>query len=295
MRTVLISLALAVLLAGCGDGGGPSGDGRPTVVAAFFPLAEAVRLVAGDEVRVVDLTPAGVEPHDLELSSEQVDEILDADLAVVLGGGFQPAVEDVADDRDGPTVDVLAALDVSTSDHDHDDDEEGGVHDGDDPHLWLDPHLMGDIVEAVAAALAEDLPSASERAAEVVDELAALDERYDATLAACDRDLLVTSHEAYGALTRAYGLRQEAITGLVPGEEPDPARLDELVALVEAEGVTTVYAEPLLPARAAETLAREAGVEVATLDPLESAPSDGRSYVEAMEANLEALAAGLGC
>lgn len=188
---------------------------------------------------------------------------------MLLGGGFQPAVEDVAEDRDGTTV----TIDV----------------DG-DPHVWLDPSAFADIVDEVAAALDAEAAAAPIRA-----ELASLDERYASTLSTCASDLLVVSHEAFGALADAYGLRQEAISGLVPGEEPDPARLDELAELVQREGVTTVFAEPLLPARAAETLAREAGVEVATLDPLESAPADGASYVEAMEANLDALAAGLGC
>ena len=271
MRTVLILLlALSLVAAGCAGGDGASGDGsgRTTVVAAFFPLAEAARLAGGDDVDVTDLTPAGVEPHDLELSSDEIDRILDADLVVVLGGGFQPAVESAADDRDGPTVVIEPT--------------------GDDPHIWLDPREFGRIVARIAEALDTD-------AQPVVEALDALHERYETTLASCERDLVVVSHEAYGALTEAYGLRQEAITGLVPGEEPDPARLDELVSLVEAEGVTTVFAEPLLPTRAAETLAREAGVEVASLDPLESAPASGLGYVEAMDANLVALAAGLGC
>ncbi|HYD11109.1 MAG TPA: metal ABC transporter substrate-binding protein, partial [Acidimicrobiales bacterium] len=248
-----------LVAAGCagGDGASEDGSGRTTVVAAFFPLAEAVRMVAGDDVEVIDLTPAGAEPHDLELSSDDVDTLLDADLAIVLGGGFQPAVEDVADDRDGPTIDVLDALDVAAEEHSHEEGDEHS-HEGEDPHVWLDPHLMADIVEAVAAELDLD-------ATDVVADLVALDERYASTLSGCERDVLVVNHEAFGALADAYGLRQESITGLVPGEEPDPERLDELAALVEDEGVTTVFAEPLLPRRAAETLAREAGVDVATL------------------------------
>jgi len=261
-------VCLSLVAAGCAGGDGASEDGRTSVVAAFFPLAEAARLVGGDDVTVTDLTPAGVEPHDLELSSDDIDQLLDADLVVLLGGGFQPAVEAAVEGRDGPTVVIEP--------------------DGEDPHLWLDPLRFAAVVDEVAAALEADPTT-------VLDGLQALHERYESTLSSCERDLLVVSHEAYGALTDAYGLRQEAITGLVPGEEPDPARLDDLVSLVEAEGVTTIFAEPLLPARAAETLAREAGVEVATLDPLESAPAGGAGYVEAMEANLEALAAGLGC
>lgn len=273
MRIVLIpGLVLALLVAGCAGDDGASGTGTTTtVVAAFFPLAEAARIAGGDGVAVTDLTPSGIEPHDLELTTDHLDAILDADLAVVLGGGFQPAVEDVAADRDGPTVVVLDELGF----------------DVEDPHVWLDPTAMARIVEVVAAGLGADPP------AEALTDLAALDGRFRATLGTCERDLVVVAHEAFGHLTDRYRLRQAAISGLAPEAEPDPATLDRLARLIEDDGVTTVFAEPLLPRRAAETLAREAGVTVATLDPLESDPGDG--YVAAMEANLAALAEGLGC
>jgi zinc transport system substrate-binding protein len=240
------------------------------VVAAFFPLADAVREVAGVAVDVTDLTPPGVEPHELDLSSDEVDAVLDADLVIVLGGGFQPAVEDVAADRDGPTLDLSAALHL----------------DLDDPHVWLDPTVMARIATVIAHALDGD-------PAPFVADLDALDERFHAALSSCESDVIVASHDAFGYLARRYGLRLETISGLVPEDEPDPAGLDRLAHLVEDEGVTTIFTEPLLPRRAAETLARETHTKVATLDPLESDPGTG--YVRAMERNLDALTAALRC
>ena len=270
MRIVLVpALLLSLAAAGCAGGSDASGDGRTQVVGAFFPLAEAARQ-SGADVDVVDLTPPGVEPHELELTTEQVDRILDADVVIVLGGGFQPAVEDVAGDRDGRTVDVLDALDLDT----------------DDPHVWLDPTTMARIAEVVADALDGD-------AADFVTELEQLDGRYQRSLASCESDVVISAHEAYGHLVDRYGLREESVSGLVPETEPDPARLDDLARLVEREGVTTVFTEPLLPERVADTLARETGADVATLDPLESDP--GTSYVEAMDGNLERLVTALRC
>jgi zinc transport system substrate-binding protein len=72
-----------------------------------------------------------------------------------------------------------------------------------------------------------------------------------------------------------------------------PSRLDDLADLMDRERVTTVFTEPLLPKRAADTLARETGARVATLDPLESDPGIG--YIEAMDRNLQALTKGLAC
>ena len=142
-RALAVTAAVLVVAAGCGTSGG--GSGRPRVVASFFPLAEAAERAGGDAVEVTDLTPRGTEPHDVELAPDQVDDLLDADLVVYLGGGFQPAVEDVVDDRDGPSVDAL---------------EVAGVDEGDDvdPHVWLDPTLMSRIVRAVGDAVADVVP-----------------------------------------------------------------------------------------------------------------------------------------
>jgi len=94
LLALLGMLAGSVALAGCG---GTDADGGSTVVAAFYPLAWAAEEIAGERYRVVDLTPPGAEPHDVELSPRDVESIRDAGLVVYAGGGFQPAVEDAID------------------------------------------------------------------------------------------------------------------------------------------------------------------------------------------------------
>src|SRR5688500_15544829 len=94
-----LAAALAVAtLAGCGgdDAGSDDGDAAVSVVAALAPLAHVAELVGGDRAAVDSVTPAGAEPHDVELSPDQVADIEDADVVVVIGGGFQPEVEEVA-------------------------------------------------------------------------------------------------------------------------------------------------------------------------------------------------------
>lgn len=242
-------------------------DGRFSVVAAFFPLAEAARQVGGDRVRVTDLTPPGVEPHDLELTTRQVDRIEDADVVLLLGGGFQPAVARAAKRAKGKVVTVDAPHD--------------------DPHVWLDPVRMQAIVTQVAAAI----PGAF--AARFEADLAALDAEYRTGLAACARRTIVTAHEAFGHLARRYGLTQVAIAGVSPEAEPDPKRLAALTDLVRRMGTTTVFTETLVSPKVGRALAREAGVRTDVLDPLES----GRpgTFVPTMRANLGRLRAALAC
>lgn len=281
-------LSLTFVAGACGDSGGNDG-GRVGVVASFYPLAEVAGRVGGPDVEVENLTQPGTEPHDLELSTRQVDHVLDADLVVVMGHRFQPAVEEVAAKRDdASTVVVLDEL---------------GTAGGSDPHVWLDPTRMRRVVEVVRDGLIRAVPSKRadlrRRAAAYMTELEALDARYRDGLAHCRTRTIVTSHAAYGWLARRYDLDEEAIGGLSPEQEPDPRRLSQLVDLVARRGVTTVFTETLVSPKVAETLAREAGVRSTTLDPIEGLSKAridaGDDYVTVMDENLAKLRAALGC
>lgn len=286
----MAAVAVSTLLAGsCDDGGGKGvADGTVTVVASFYPVAWAAGEVGGDRVTVANLTPVGTEPHDLELTTDRVDEVLDADVVLVMGDGFQPAVEDVAARRDRATVELLAEV----------------VGEGGDPHIWLDPILMSALVDEIAAALTEADPSGrgtfEANAQGLQHRLAELDTQYEEGLARCESDVIVTSHDAFGWLARRYGLAQEAIAGIDPGAEPDPQRLAELADLARAEGVTTVFTETLVSPEVAHALAREAGgLETEVLDPLEGLAGEdareGADYFSVMADNLTKLERALRC
>jgi zinc transport system substrate-binding protein len=274
-----VLLAAGVLVA-CGGGGSASGSGRTEVAAGFYPLAFAAEEVGGDRVAVTNLTPAGSEPHDLEVSPDDVAALRDADLVLLLGHGFQPQLEDAAGDGDG----VLRLLDT----------EGLALLAGEDPHVWLDPIRYAAIARRVAAAL--EVPAAADPFAA---ELEALHQEFERGLADCERRELVTSHQAFAYLAERYGLEQIPVTGLSPEAEVDPGRLEDVVDTVRESGATTVFVEPLVSPRIAETVAREAGATTAVLDPLEGLTeeqvSGGEDYFSVMRQNLAALRAALGC
>jgi zinc transport system substrate-binding protein len=293
----ITQVAVVVAVAAAAGGLAPAAAGassraRPAkvdVVAAFYPLAFVAERVGGKRVSVTNLTPTGAEPHDLELTPKQRDAIDGADLVLVLGSGFQPAVEKAAASRSTGTVELLTHV---------------RARDPKDPHVWLDPTLMQGIVDQTTKALTRADPSGAAtyaaNAAALSDELRALDARYRGGLADCDRSLLVTAHRAFGYLAQAYGLRQEGVSGLSPDVEPDPKRLAELSDLVARAGVTTVFTEDLVSPRIAQTLAREAGgLRTAVLSPLEgltaAQQARGDDYLSVMDTNLARIRRALGC
>lgn len=273
-------------------------SGSITVVAAFYPVQAAAVAVGGDLVDVVNLTAPGVEPHDLELTPDAVERIQSADLVLYFGEGFQPAVEDAVSGAAGTTVDLLAGL--PTVAPPPSEAEEGLTV---DPHVWLDPALYATMTDEIEAALAgvsaDDATVFESNAGRFDSELSSLDHDFSAGLATCSQHLIVTNHAAFGYLAAAYGLSQEAISGLAPDAEPSAERIAQLKDLVEREGVTTIFTEELVAPEVAETLANEAGVQTRVLYTLEGLTADeeaaGADYDSLMRENLATLEEALGC
>ena len=287
-RTVLFSvLAVVATTVVVGCGGTRSRNSEEAVVGAFYPLAFAAEQIADAGTVVTNLTPAGAEPHDLELTPGDVRAVDDAALVLYLGEGFMPGLETAVEQREGRSLDLLAGEDLRP----------GKGEDGEivrDPHVWLDPVRYAAMARAIGVELGQ--PEAAERLA---GKLERLDAEFRAGLANCLRRQIVTSHAAFGYLASRYGLEQVPLEGLSPEAEPSARGIADLVDLVKTAGATTVFFETLVSPKLAETVAREADVETAVLNPLEGLTDDeiaaGEDYFSVMRSNLAALQQALDC
>ena len=314
-RALAVAVLLPVLAACASTASEPSGGAaassaaastpaadKPNVVAAFYPLQYAAQSVGGDLVNVTNLTQPGVEPHDLELSAQQVAEIAGADLVLYIKG-FQPAVDEAIEQQAaGRAIDVSAGLALLAG---HEDeaghaDEEGHEHGMQDPHVWLNPMNMALIGAAIKDRLS-DIDSVNAAAYTSNSEalrtsMTTLDQKFSSELGSCTISTMVVSHEAFAYLAEAYGFTQVGISGLSPEAEPSPARIKDVANIVTQDGVTTVYYETLVDPKVAQTLADETGAKTAVLDPLEGLQPDSTGdYISVMESNLDTLKAGQAC
>jgi zinc transport system substrate-binding protein len=289
----LILTALA--LSGCGLGQQSSassdGAGKLDVVTSFYPLQFATEQIGGGHVAVTNLTKPGAEPHDIELTPQDVGTVSKAKLVVYekgLQGAVDSAVESQAADRG---LDVVPAANLNLR-------LASGTT---DPHFWLDPQRYSAVAQLIAARLSRVDPANKAgyqtNAKVFEDKLAALSSEFTTGLATCRRKDIVTSHAAFSYLAQRFGMKQIAINGLSPDQEPKAAELAAVSTYARAHGVTTIYAETLVSPAIAQTVASESGAAMATLDPIEglTRASAGKDYFEVMRANLRALQKGQGC
>jgi zinc transport system substrate-binding protein len=307
LRTAPAAIALAGLAAGltaCADAGADVPPGRTSVVASFYPMAWLTGKVGGDDVFVRTLTRPGTEPHDLELTARQVANVQDADYTVYVKG-VQPAVDDaVRKHAKGGSLDAASLVPKLPPPGETDDEE---AHDGVrhreasyDPHIWLDPSRMATVATALGERLAAADPGRAagyrERARSTARALTGLDREFQDGLRSCARREIVTAHAAFGYLADRYRLRQIPVAGVDPSGEPSPKRLAGLARLVSSTGATTVFTETLASSKVAGSLAREAGVRTAVLDPAEGvAGGASGDYMTIMRENLRTLRPALEC
>jgi zinc transport system substrate-binding protein len=303
---LLLALSVSCSSAPGSGGSGSALGGKPAVVASFYPLQEVAMKIGGERVDVTNLTAAGAEPHDLELTPRDIERLDQARLLVYIGAGFQPALDKALEAKRSPNLTALDVLKGMQLIEGEADDEDGAPSSGGtqmDPHVWLDPTRMQVITTRVRDTLVQVDPSGREtyeaNAKKYSDALAALDQQFRAGLKNCKQREIVTSHAAFGYLAKQYGLEQVAITGLSPEAEPSPRRMQEVAQLAKSHNVKVIFFETLVDPKVADTIAREAGAKTMVLNPIEGLTTleqaEGKGYIDLMRQNLTNLRTALDC
>ena len=170
--------------------------------------------------------------------------------------------------------------------------------------MWFDPIKVADALphlsEALIVQAGLDANTLNTCVAEYRDELIALDAEIEEILEPLDHEarLLITNHDALGYFANRYNF--EVLGTVIPGYsslgETNPARLQDLVALIEQTGVSAIFAESTHSSDDTEALAQQAGAKVITLDTgsLGPAGSISDTYIGFMRTNAQKVVDGLG-
>ena len=286
---IVMVLCTGLMITGCGTKVRSfKSQDKILVVTTIYPVYDFVSNIAGERAEIINLVPAGTEPHDFELSTGDMQLLEEADLFIYNGAGMEHFVDKTLDAvSNKELIAVEAAGTVKTL--------ESG--EKTDPHTWLSVQNAISESEVIKDAFiqidAEHKEVYEKNFEDYKDRLEALDKTYKEELSGLSRNTIVVAHEAFGYLCAAYGLKQNAVEGLTADSEPDSAKMKEIIDFCREEDIQVIFFEELVSPKVANAIAEEIGAETMVLNPIEgltaSQEEEGLDYISLMEENLEAL------
>ncbi|MBZ4653042.1 MAG: transporter substrate-binding protein [Peptococcaceae bacterium] len=302
-----LSLLLIFSLTGCNKqpastaNKGPQPPAKLTVYTSFYPMYDFTKKIGGDKVEVINIVPAGAQPHSFEPSTKLLAELTKAKLFIYNGAGMEHYIDKVKETLKGSPlilVETSSGLDLIKGEHEHGNDHEIEHADtGFDPHTWVSPNnaiKQGEkILEALVQVDEANKDYYEKNYQQFKDELLKLDREYKETLAKCKKKEIVVSHDSFAYLARDYGLKQIPVMGLNADAEPAPGKLKEIVNIVKKNKINYIFFETLVSPKISETIARETKTQTLVLNDVggltEKDLQHGKDYFSIMRENLESL------
>ena len=288
--TILLLVVLTVLtIAGCGTQS-QSAKKDFTIVTSFYPMyIDVINITKGvDGVKVVNMTkPQTGCLHDYQLTTEDMKTLEKADLFVANGAGMESFLDKaVKQNKKLKVVEASKYKDIDLL-------KDG---DGDNPHVWMSVTYSIGQVKAITASLCEADPAHADayrkNALDYCMKLEELKKEMHEQLDNLPHKDIVTFHEAFPYLAKEFKLNVVSVIEREPGTEPTPQELEATIAKVNSLPVKVLFTEPQYSPAAAETIARETGAKIYTLDPVVTGEADEQAmdaYINAMKKNMEVL------
>lgn len=277
-------IILPIALIGCGSTSNETNDnGKLKVSVSISPLKEFTQIIGGDRVDVTCLVPDNVEPHEFELKTRDIENVIDDKIFIYNGLGMETWIDDVKSqlaNTDVKFIDSSTNVNSITTDG------------KEDPHSWLS--LSEALVQSknIKEALISADPDGKDYYEQNYNKFKAdadsLYNEYKPKFEKLDHKNFITSHAAFGYLCRDFGLNQQYLNDIFGEGEPTAKTYETLAKYCNDNGVKTIFSESGESSKEAETLANEIKGNVKSIYTLETKP-EGLSYLEAMKVNLDEI------
>lgn len=231
--------------------------GALNVVTTTGMVADIVRIVGGDRVKVAQLMGDGVDPHLYKATRSDISAMLGADMVfysgLLLEGKLSDALVRIATSGK-PVFAVTELIDEGYL------IQPAGAEGHFDPHVWMDPRAWMKAVDVVRDKLAQRDPEGAEgfkaRAANLQSDIEALDAYAEKVLASVppERRILVTAHDAFNYFGRRYGFEVAGIQGVSTESEAGLKQIETLVTLLVTRKIPAVFIESTIPERSVRAL-----------------------------------------
>ena len=265
--------------------------GRLKIVTSIIPLCDITAAIAGDKAEVQAMVPPGTSPHVFSPKPSQLKAMADADMFIQVGSGMEFWAGKMIMASGNKKFDIVTITDgmkLFAGDSDEPVDKSGRR--TGNPHVWLDPVLVKEFSGRICVEMAKlDPADAAYFRANYFKFSAGLD-KLDSYFRVETKKFrvkeLVSFHPAWTYFEARYGLKEIAVIEAVPGKEPSPKELQNIIEEVKKYSIKTIFAETYLSRKAADVIAKEAGVNVLILNP---EGGEGEDYITFMKKNFDVI------
>jgi zinc/manganese transport system substrate-binding protein len=268
---------------------------KPKIITTFLPVYMFTKAIAGEQADVQILVPPGISPHHYQATPANAQAIAQSQVLVKNGLGLETFLDGLiqaSGSKELVKVDASQGIVAIETEDNHDDHDHGHVHPEGNPHVWLDPQLAQKQVENIRDALIKVDPAQQNiyqtNANNYIQELQKLDQEFQSQLGKLTGCKFIAFHDAYPYLAQRYGLQQLNIVEL-PEDEITPQDLQRIMQDIKTYQVKAVLTEPGVTNQRIQQIAKDTGLPLKVLDPMDTGELDPQYYFTGMRRNLTTL------
>ena len=297
-KILTIIIVTSLFLTGCNNSAksnnSTESNNKLTIVTSFYPMYISTLNIVKDipNVEVLNMTtPQTGCLHDYSLSTKDLKTLSNADILIINGAGMESFLDDVIDEYSDLKI-IEASNGISLiEDTDHDEHE----HDV-NPHVWVSISKNIEEVSNIAKELSAFDPNhASEYEANADAYIAKLENLRTEMHAALDnvnnKDI-ITFHEAFPYFAEEFNLNIAGVIEVEPDSEPSAKEVENIISIINEKNIKALFTEPQYSSKIADTIAKETGASIYTLDPIVTGDANEDAYddyIVKMQENLNTL------
>lgn len=272
INKILLLLVASLLIYSCGSTGnkGDGGD-KQVITVSILPQKTFVEKIAGSDFNIQVLVPEGASPETYALLPSQLKELSRSSVWFRLGHlGFELSWNEKVKELNrsmkvinhSDKMDLIRGEVIQHGDHSH----PGGV----DPHIWLSPALVKQMVNEIAETLSEINPERSDtyeaNHEQFIHEINQLDSRIRTSLKEYQGRSFITFHPSLSYFAREYGLVQYPLES--DGKEPTAQHMAHVINIARKENIKAIYIQNEFDIDHARVFAEEIDGKVVEVRPL---------------------------
>ena len=285
-KILTIIILVSLFLTGCNNSAksnnSTESNNKLTIVTSFYPMYISTLNIVKDipNVEVLNMTTSQTGClHDYSLSTKDLKTLSNADILIINGAGMESFLDDVIDKySDLKIIEASKGIDLieDTEHDDHTEDHDHEDHDHDvNPHVWV------------------SISKNIEEVSNIAKELSAFDPNHASEYEAnADNKDIITFHEAFPYFAEEFNLNIAGVIEVEPDSEPSAKEVENIISIINEKNIKALFTEPQYSSKIADTIAKETGASIYTLDPIVTGDANEDAYddyIVKMQENLNTL------